>query len=66
MQKANPKDVPTAYKIIFQKLEDAINEQDANVLICLDDTADTSETIALFKEYQDSITQGAYSNFATT
>jgi hypothetical protein len=54
------------FNLIFQKLDEAKKEQDANVIVCLQETSETSETIALFKEYQESLIQGSYSNFTTT
>jgi len=51
------------FKVIFQKLEEAKNEQDANLAYCLDQASEANETIALFKEYQESLIQSSYTIF---
>ncbi len=62
------KQEPSSYNfsLVFQKLDEAKKEQDIDVIVCLEETSETSETIALFKEYQESLIQGSHSNFATT
>lgn len=66
MPNKNQKTDSYNFNLVFQKLEEAKKEQDANVIVCLEETSETSETIALFKEYQESLIEGSYSNFVTT
>lgn len=52
------------FHLIFEKLEEAKNEQNDDFLFCLELSTQANETIALFKEYQDSLIQSSYITFA--
>lgn len=51
------------FNIIFVKLEEAKKEQDENFILELDASSETSKTISLFREYQDSMVEPSFTIF---
>jgi hypothetical protein len=51
------------FNVVFQKLDEMKVSQDDNFKICMEQSAEANETIALFKEFQESIIQSSYTTF---
>ncbi len=51
------------FQILFEKLEEASQEQDPSIAEAIKESTSATETIALFREYQDSMVQSSFSTY---
>ena len=63
MEQGNQNIDITRFNIIFEKLEEAKKEQDINFNLELETLSETSKTILLFKEYQESFVEPNFTTF---
>jgi hypothetical protein len=51
------------FEILFQKLDEEVENQKADLIFDFNSYSEINQTISLFREYQDTVTEQSYTTF---